>query len=116
MNDDLNSPRAMASVFGLVNGAEKAMAKGHLTSQSAREVEAFLDEVGRVLGIFYPLDSGAEDERPPELPDELADLISAREGARSRKAWEAADQLRQELLEKGVVVSDGPEGTEWTWK
>ena len=116
MDDDLNSPRAMASVFGLVNGVEKAMAKGHLASQSAREVGAFLDEVGRVLGIFYPLDSGAEDERPPELPDELADLISAREGARSRKAWEAADQLRQELLEKGVVVSDGPEGTEWKWK
>ena len=116
MDDDLNSPRAMASVFGLVNSVEKALVKDQLGSQSARESAAFLDEVGRVLGIFYRLDSEAEDEHPLELPKELADLISAREQARSRKEWEAADRLRQELMQKGVVVSDGPGGTEWTWK
>jgi cysteinyl-tRNA synthetase len=116
MDDDLNSPRAIASVFGLVNGVEKTAAKGHLTPQSARSASAFLDEVGQVLGIFYKLDGEAEDQLPLELPEALAKLIAAREEARSRKEWEVADQLREELLQQGVVVSDGSGATEWTWK
>jgi cysteinyl-tRNA synthetase len=100
-----------------VNGVEKALAPpGQLSSQSARDVAAFLDEVGRVLGIFYRLDCEAEDERPLELPEDLADILAVREEARSRKDWASADQLRDELLQKGVIVSDGSEGTEWTWK
>ena len=74
-----------------------------------------LDEVGQVLGIFYKLDGEAEDQLPLELPEALAKLIAAREEARSRKEWEVADQLREELLQQGVVVSDGSGATEWTW-
>ena len=77
MDDDLNSPRAIASVFGLVIGVEKTAAKGHLTPQSARSASAFLDEVGQVLGIFYKLEGEAEEQLPLELPEALAKLTSS---------------------------------------
>lgn len=48
--------------------------------------------------------------------EEINTLIEKRQEARKVKNWAEADKIRNELLEKGIILKDGPEGTEWTVK
>jgi cysteinyl-tRNA synthetase len=114
MDDDLNTPRAMAAIWGLVGEVEKQLSGEGLSGADAAVALNCLDQAGDVLGIFYR--APGEEERPVELPPELAQLVSAREDARRDKDWARADELRDQLSEAGVEVRDSPEGTEWSWK
>lgn len=113
MDDDLNTPRAIASVFGLVNQAEKALNQGLLGRGGARAVLGFLEQIDQVLGIFYQVE-GAQ-TRPAELPAELERLLRERQEARLAKNWKMSDELRAQLAAAGVVVKDTKEGYEWSW-
>lgn len=113
MDDDLNTPRAMAPVFGLVGAAERGLAASLLTRNSADAIRAILDEVDFVLGIIDP-DAPATEAVNPQLPDEYARMIEARQAARSAKDWAKADELRDELAVAGVLVIDTPAGQTWT--
>jgi cysteinyl-tRNA synthetase len=48
-----------------------------------------------------------------ELDDDVAALVERREQARAAKDWAEADRIRDELLERGIVVEDTPSGTVW---
>ena len=52
MDDDLNSPRAIAAVFGLIHHVERHLSNGDLKPENAGAVFSFLNEINRVLGIF----------------------------------------------------------------
>jgi cysteinyl-tRNA synthetase len=115
MDDDLNAPRAMAAVFGLVADAEKALSASDVAPEGAAALGAFFEEVDGVLGILD--DTGDEAAAiNPELPQELADMVSQRQAAREAKDWARSDELRDRLLEAGVQVTDTPEGPTWTWE
>ena len=113
LDDDLNTPRAMAAVFEVVNRAEGALNQEVMDRQGSGVVLAFLEEINQVLGVFYRVEG--ETEKPTELPEELTRLIKEREEARARKDWAVADQLRDQLVAAGVEVKDTPSGTEWSW-
>ncbi len=113
MDDDLNTPRAIAAVFGLVNQAEKAFNQGELGKSGAGAVLGFLEQVDRVLGIFGQAEGASS--RQAELPTELASLLEARQQARLAKDWKKSDELRDQLAAAGVVVKDTKVGYEWTW-
>ena len=113
MDDDLNAPRAFASVFGLVNEVEKSLRRSELSLGGAREALGFLGEVDEVFGIFYGEDPVSR--RQSELTPELVRLLEARNEARLAKDWEMADRLRDELHKQGVAVTDTPEGSSWTF-
>ena len=113
LDDDLNTPRAMAAVFGLVNEVERSLSQEALGGAGAGEVLEFLEEINRVLGIFYALEG--EVARPDDLPPELSQLVEEREEARRQKDWGRADELRASLTEAGVEVRDTSAGTEWSW-
>ena len=49
-------------------------------------------------------------------PDEIEALIKARELARKGKDFKKADEIRKQLEEKGILLKDTPQGTEWTTK
>ena len=117
MDDDLNTPGAIADVFGIVNAAEAALRGGDLSGGSARAVIGFLDDVDRALGIFYEteMDEVEGGDRPDKLPGELQAKLTARDEARANKNWGEADRLRDELLDSGVVIRDSPDGSEWSW-
>ena len=115
MDDDLNSPKAMAAVFGMVNEAEKRLGQEQSPADQ-RLTAGFLDEIDRVLGLFYTLEGEESADASRQLAPDLAELLAVRARARLEKDWDLADRLRGELEEKGVVVSDTPAGTEWSWK
>jgi cysteinyl-tRNA synthetase len=96
MDEDFNTPNVVALLFELAKQMNK----------TGEDLTPALDEIGEVLGIdFYP--------RENQLPPELLDLIKHREELRRQKRWDEADQLRNELKKRGILLKDTPDGTEW---
>jgi cysteinyl-tRNA synthetase len=105
MDDDLNVPRALAVLYGFQRTINSAIDGGRL-SKSGRE--AALDALNKVDSVFGVLRFEEE-----TLPSELMDLINERERARAKGDYKRADELRNELKKKGVVVQDAAGGTKW---
>jgi cysteinyl-tRNA synthetase len=104
MDDDFDTPAALANVFELVRDANVALREGR--NDDAAALAATIREVWSALGLWW-LD---DDE---ELDDEIAELVGRRDDARERKDWTEADRLRDELRARGIVLEDTPEGTVW---
>ncbi len=110
LEDDLNTPLAKARTFEIVralnsasNEAEKAKLKGELLNAC------------RLLGIgLSDPDAWLERRDVGEEDVEAIDrLVAARNQAREDKDFAAADRIRDQLAERGVVLEDGPDGTKW---
>jgi cysteinyl-tRNA synthetase len=104
MNDDFNTPVAFAVLFDLaaeVNRARSAKAAG------------LLKALGGTLGLLQQeprrfLQGGAD---PAEA--RIAERIAARAAAKAARDFATADAIRKSLLEEGIVLKDGPQGTTW---
>lgn len=100
LNDDLNTPVALAAVFGLVKEV-------NVQGSGGKEVWDAMLEFDKVLGLR--LAEHADSVRS-EVPQEVLDLLEQRQHARRSKDFAASDRIRDELLAKGWVVEDTPEG------
>jgi cysteinyl-tRNA synthetase len=110
MLDDLNVPEALASLFVFMNEGNVALARG-VSPSWAKDGLALLSEMDDVLGI---LETGRRTRRVDDtLRIWVEERIEARAQARQAREWGRADEIRAELLERGVVLEDGPEGTRW---
>jgi cysteinyl-tRNA synthetase len=102
MDDDLDTPRAMALVFDLVREANAHLAAGE--GSVAAPLAAAVQEITGALGLVLQMEGG-------EVPAEILDLARRRDEARAAKAWAAADSLRNEIQSAGYIVEDTPGGT-----
>ena len=106
MNDDLNVPKALAALFVLRSDVLEGAVKG----ESAEAALALLGRADGVLGVLKAEEGadGAEDDAV------INALVAARQAARESKDWAAADQARDELNARGIVVEDTSDGgTAW---
>jgi cysteinyl-tRNA synthetase len=103
MDDDLDTPGALATIFDLVRRANGAADAGDTTGAERSATTATL--LAAALGL--PLRSGAATEMDPAT----AERVRRRDEARAGRDWASADALRDELERSGWVVEDGPEGT-----
>jgi cysteinyl-tRNA synthetase len=103
--EDVNIPEAVAAVFGLAHAVNPALARGDLSAGDAAALLAFLSRADDVLG-FLAHDRGAADE-------DVGRLIAERNEARASKDYARADAMRDELLSRGIVLEDTPQGTRW---
>jgi len=95
INDDLNMPRALAVVWGVLKSDLPDPAK-----------KATILDFDRVLGLG--LDSWLPAEE--EIPDEVMALVQQRQQARAEKRWKEADALRERIERAGYRIEDTPEG------
>ncbi len=105
MDDDFNTADAISAVFGLVklinSRVDEDTPKALLS-----ELYAILYRLTDVLGLII--------DRKEELPDsEVERLIEERQAARREKNFARADEIRNELLAKGIVLEDTREGVKW---
>ncbi|SDA10084.1 cysteinyl-tRNA synthetase [Nitrosospira sp. Nsp11] len=109
MNDDFNTSDAIAVLFDLANEVNK--------TGSSRET-ALMRALGGVLGLLqqnsqqYFQDAGLAGD-PAFTPERIEQLIQQRLIARANRNYSEADSIRRELLEAGIMLEDGPQGTTW---
>lgn len=108
MEDDLNTPRALAALFDLARELNRAASAG----QDISGAQATLRELCGVLGLT--LQSATREAR--EAAPFIDLLIKLRSELRAAKQWAIADQVRDGLTALGVEIKDGPEGTTWSLK
>lgn len=114
MNDDFNTPKAVAAIFEIVRIGNTVIASkpDNETAERLKEVTAFIfNIVSKVLGI---MNHSAKDWYISNLKvplDEVESLIAKRAEARKNKDFALADSIRAELTEKGVEIIDTIEGT-----
>jgi cysteinyl-tRNA synthetase len=104
MNDDLNVPQALASLFNLRAGIKMFGCGRRL----AREAVPFLKRADDALGVMK-LEEATLDQR-------LNALLSDYEAARARKDYATSDRIRAEFTALGFVIQDTPQGTVWRKK
>ena len=103
MDNDLDTPAAVALLFGLVGQANTALDAGDSVTAAPLSVAAF--EICRAVGLV--LNAGGE-----EVPAEILERARARDEARAAKDWAAADAIRDELTAAGWLVEDTADGTQ----
>jgi len=114
MNDDFNTPGAIAALFELSRGVNSWLNEAQAPAREA--LEAIDGLFGRLAGdALGLLPEDLEEEMGAGLSrDLIALLIQARSELRQQRAFAAADGIRDRLAELGVQLRDGPEGTTWT--
>jgi cysteinyl-tRNA synthetase len=70
-----------------------------------------MDDFDRVLAVVSLRE--AEDAQPPVPVEEIERLIEERKAARQRRDFVAADRIRNDLADRGVLLEDNPGGTRW---
>lgn len=105
MDDDFETPEALAAIFEFVKELNVFGKENQLTIADKDAIMKFLQKIDSVFGILIPEEK--------ELPDDLMKLIKEREEARASKDWARSDEIRDMLKEKGIVLEDLPEGTVW---
>ena len=105
LDDDFNTPQALAVLFDLAHGINRATG----ATDHARTV---LRELGEVLGLTLSADDAALQEAGPFI--EL--LIATRSALRTERQYGLADQIRNQLAELGVALEDTAAGTEWEYR
>ena len=114
MQDDLNTSAALGAMFELVHALNSARDAGQIGTGDVPAIQSAFDEFDRVLGVLSL--RRAEDERPPVAIEEIDRLIEERQAARRRRDFAAADRIRTELAERGVLLEDNAGGTRWKRK
>lgn len=105
MDDDFNTADAIAAVFDLVKYANTHAKEGS-SRELARSLCEKIQSLCEILGIIT--------EKQGELLDaEIETLIQERQAARKEKNFARADEIRNLLLEKGIVLEDTREGVKW---
>ncbi len=105
MDDDFNTADAISAIFELVR-----FANTHAGEESSAEfLKAVKNQIVAlcdVLGLFA-------EKKEEMLDEEIEKLIEERQAARKEKNFARADEIRKELLEKGIVLEDTREGVKW---
>ncbi len=116
LDDDFNTPRALAVVFEEVRAVNRLLDRGGNLDARRNALRAMTETLGLVR---TPPEHFLADRRRAGLSrlalseEEVRQLIEERNEARRVKDWGQADGIRDALKEKGIVLKDGPSGTTW---
>ncbi len=107
MNDDFNTPLALAYLFTLSKKTNQLINKDKITPKLADEIVRTFKELGAIFGI---LEKEIEAE---EVPKKIEELVRERKEARKKKDWKRADEIRKQIQELGYALEDTADGVRW---
>jgi len=111
LDDDLNTAEALAAVFEYVRDANSAMDSGEFRSENAANALTFLGEFDEIFKVLEPSSMDGD------IPDsEVDELVAERTAAKKKRDFARADQIRQELLARGIILEDTKDGVRWKRK
>jgi cysteinyl-tRNA synthetase len=116
MDDDLNTSVALAALNKLAGEVNSRLDELGSRAITRAEKEAALDAFRRIDGVFGFLalaDREAAQEDDPELARWVDERIEARQAARRERDFARADAIRDEIVARGIVVEDTPQGPRW---
>ena len=102
MNDDLDSPQALAVFFDWMKTVNGKIDKNVITDSELGEAWEFLVAFDSVFGFIRKQDF--------DIPDKINLLLNKRQKARDEENWVESDLIREHLKEKGWIVEDTPDG------
>ena len=106
MDDDFNTSIALAAVHNFSREVNTALARKQVKAEDQREMLAVIDRIDTVLNIF------GEHHREM-LDSEIQSLIDERQEARHRRDFARADQIRDDLANRGIILEDTKDGVRW---
>jgi len=109
MDDDLNTSVALAAIHELTRAVNPVLTRGQLLEDNKRQLTAAIEKFDGVLNIFGKADRELLDK-------EIQALIDERQEARHRRDFARADQIRDDLAERGIVLEDTKDGVRWKKK
>jgi cysteinyl-tRNA synthetase len=109
MDDDLNTSIALAVIHNLTRDVNTALARKQLLEENKQALLELLHRMDTVLNIFG-------DYREELLDTEVQNLIDQRQEARRRREFNRADEIRDELAGRGIVLEDTKDGVRWKRK
>jgi cysteinyl-tRNA synthetase len=109
MNNDLNTSGALAAMFELRRDINTAIDEDEFGEADKASVLALLASFDSVLGILG-------EDKVETLEAEVESLIEERYAARKNRDFARADQIRNDLAERGIILEDTPQGTKWKKK
>jgi cysteinyl-tRNA synthetase len=111
MNADLNTAEALGAIFEYVRDANSAMDAGEFRAGNVAGALELLELFDRVFAVLEPAAAAGQ------LSDSQVEaLIAERTAAKKSKNFARADQIRDELMEQGVILEDTKAGVRWKRK
>jgi cysteinyl-tRNA synthetase len=109
MDDDLNTSVALAAVHDLTREVNTALSRGGVRAEDQQAVLTAIDRIDSVLGVFG-------ESKPELLDDAIQKMIDERQEARHQRDFKRADEIRDELAQRGIVLEDTKDGVRWKRK
>ena len=126
LEDDLNTAGALGALFSFVKATNVDLEAGHLSAADATAARGLLHEVaGNIFGVMnetagrgvpYSPSEKSSSQSPSSDEPWILERIEARKAAKTARDFKAADAIRDELLAKGIVLEDTPQGVRWKRK
>ncbi|NJO16174.1 MAG: cysteine--tRNA ligase [Thioploca sp.] len=111
MNDDFNTPEALAILFDLSKEVNKLKDKEPM---QATRLGNQLRRLGGIMGLLQiEPETFLQGQLESLSTQEIEHLITERQAARSRRDWAMADQIRDQLQASGIILEDTAQGTSW---
>jgi cysteinyl-tRNA synthetase len=110
LDDDLNTSAALGAFWDLVREANVALDHGELRAADREEILKWFKVVDERLAIIPPLEQLVRGD------EEIEALVARRNEARGNRDFATSDKIKNELLDRGVIIEDTREGTRWRRK
>ena len=107
MNDDFNTPNAVAGLFDFIKEANPIISEHNYNDQNKYEILAFMEKINGIFKCFDTLQDKKEDDRESKVKA----LIDERNKYRQEKNWAKADEIKQQILNLGAEIMDNKDGT-----
>ncbi|MCH7552223.1 hypothetical protein IIB49_02425 [Patescibacteria group bacterium] len=104
LEDDFNTSKAIAVLFGILSKGNALLTKNALSKKSAKEILTFLKDIDAIFGFMF------FKRKVYAIPSDVTKLAKEREEYRKSSQWKKADEIRKEIIKIGWEINDTPQG------